>query len=483
MAGSWAAMNAFQASAGVADGPAVFLKTDFDENAPALAAVGQAAVRLVDGGEALAGRSLAVARQTADGSFGASTGGLTIDGSRNLRIAFTARTRGMRTVTVNLFDAARNDNSTPASPARMVDDEWRTVVFHVEDFHYNADSPDRKVGGSERFVSLLFHGTPVAQAPEVWIDRLVVYRGPDRQPPASPTDLTATANGSAVDLAWREPLDDTFAAVYSVHRQGSGGAWTKIAETQRTAWRDVVPAPGAYAYRVTAADYENNVSAPSSEARATASSGTPSPVAPTVVQDRLNYAAHVRAVHARGRGAVRPGVFLFAGDSITGAAVYTHVLGSWLARGQTVRQGVASVTSRYGRDHIEEYLRDAQPEFAVVMYGTNNQKGRRDVEAAMNDLAAVVDACVVRGTVPILATIPPRGYSSGQGDQERYNAALIALARARRVPVSYVFETMMQRDLRRMLYDGIHLTPDHGNDAAGEALRRTMDQVYFGLRE
>jgi hypothetical protein len=57
------------------------------------------------------------------------------------------------------------------------------------------------------------------------------------------------------------------------------------------------------------------------------------------------------------------------------------------------------------------------------------------------------------------------------------------LGRQKRVPVSYVFEEMMRHDLKAMLFDGIHLQPDAGNDAAGRALRQTMDQVYFALRD
>jgi hypothetical protein len=41
----------------------------------------------------------------------------------------------------------------------------------------------------------------------------------------------------------------------------------------------------------------------------------------------------------------------------------------------------------------------------------------------------------------------------------------------------------MRHDLKAMLYDGIHLQPESGNDAAGRALRQTMDQVYYALRD
>jgi hypothetical protein len=454
-----------------------------DDEVMPFKAEGSAAVSFVSSpDEALDGRSVLIARNAPGGYFGAQLGGLRIAGSQGLRIAFTARARGMRTIAVNLFDEARSDNSTPASPARVGDPDWRTIVLHVEDFHYNSDPPDRKVGGGERFVSVMFHGHQETETPQIYLDNLVIYRGPDRTPPAPPTGLQAEPSAGAIDLQWNPAIDDTMAAVYSIHRQAGAAPWVKVGESLRTSFRDSVPAPGPYRYRVTAADYENNVSAPSADVEVAAAAGGGAAVSPpsAAVQDRLGYAANVRAVHDRGRGSVRPGVFLFAGDSITAATNYTHILGSWLARGQTIRQGVGTVTTAYGAQNIRQYLQDGKPEFAVVMYGTND---RGDVRASMRNLAAVIDACVASGTVPIVATIPPRGYSKRQGDQESFNRALIELARAQRVPVSYVFEEMMQHDLNGILSDGIHLTPEMGNDVAGRALRKTMDQVYFALRD
>jgi lysophospholipase L1-like esterase len=460
----------------------VYLRTAFDDDAPAFKAEGNGTVTFVSGPEALDGRSLMVARKAAGSYFGAQLGGLRIEGSQGLRVAFSVRARGMRTIAINLFDEARSDNTTPASPARIGDTDWRTVVFHVEDFHYNSDEPDRKLGGGERFVGMLFHGQDGTDAPQISIDNLVVYRGPDRTPPAPPSGLQVDLAGADVTLRWTAAADDTMAALYSIYRQTSGSPWIKVGESLRSSFRDQVPAAGGYRYRVTAADYENNLSEPSQAIDVAATTtGTPVPgVVTPVVQDRLGYASHVRDVHERGRASVRPGVFLFAGDSITGAASYTHSLGSWLARGQFIRQGVASVTTDYGAANIRQYLQDGKPEFAVVMYGTND---RGDVRGSMRNLSTVIDACIGAGTVPIVATIPPRGYSKRQGDQESFNRALAELARAKKVPVSYAFEEMMQHDLREILSDGIHLTPEVGNDVAGRALRKTMDQVYYALRD
>ena len=118
------------------------------------------------------------------------------------------------------------------------------------------------------------------------------------------------------------------------------------------------------------------------------------------------------------------------------------------------------------------------------MYGTNDSKSPQAVEAAMQNLSAVIDSCAEFGTVPILATIPPRGYDKEKQDgQLRFNQALIKLCREKKVPVSYCYEEMIRHDLKQMLGDGVHLTAGPGNDAAGDALWKTLQQIYFALRD
>jgi hypothetical protein len=480
-----ASVSAAQSAQG---GAQVYARVDFDSGENPFAPTDPSRVALAaDPNQALSGRSLHIARAREGRYIGASIP-LAVQGARDLRIAFAVRARAMQKVAVNVFDRRRQDNTTPASPARIFDDDWHTVVFAAEDFHYNSNPPDEKIDLTTDFVSLLFHGTEDGPAAELWVDKLVVYRGRDDRPPAAPTAVRAvsTADGT-VDVTWQEPADNTFAVVYSVHRRTGGGTWEKVGESLRPRFRDRPTALGAHTYRITAADFENNLSPPSSDApvgtTVPAPGGNTPPAPPPHAADRLNYAEHVRLIHARGAGTVRPDVFLFAGDSLTAATVYTHILGSWLARGLTVRQGVGTVTSDFGAANIDAYLADTRPEFAVVMYGTNDLD-RVPESQSMRNLAAVIDACVQGGTIPIVATIPPRGFDKReQQGPERFNRALVGLARQKRVPVSDVFEEMMRHDLKAMLYDGIHLQPEAGNDAAGRALRQTMDQVYFALRD
>jgi hypothetical protein len=467
-------------------GAQVYTKFDFDTGPNPFTPTDAAQAALVAGlPQAVSGRSLHVRRARNGGYIGVSVP-LQVQGARDLRIAFVVRARSMQTVGVNVFDQRRQDNTTPASPARIFDDDWHPVVFAVEDFHYNADPPDRKIELDTNFASLLFHGREDGAGAELWVDKLVVYRGRDEQPPGAPGKVRAVqeSDGSVL-LTWEEPPDNAFPVVYSIHRRSPDGPWEKVGESLQPEYRDRPATAGPQTYRITAADYENNVSPPSSEAgTTTAEAARRGDAPPPRVADRQAYSGHVRQVRARGAGKMRPDVFLFAGDSLTAATLYTHVLGSWLGRGLTVRQGMGTVTTEYGAANIAGYLADARPEFAVVMYGTNDLERGVSVAAAMRNLASIIDACTSVGTIPVVATIPPRGFDKrDQQGHERFNRALADLARQKKVPVSYVFEEMMRHDLKAMLYDGIHLNPEAGNDAAGRALRQTMDQVYFALRD
>ena len=466
----------------------VYTKVDFDAGKNPFDAQGRGAVALEERPDyAVSGRSLYVKRKEPRGYFGGRTQDIAIRGTRGLNIAFCVRAKGMQTISVNFFDAKKRDNTTPTSPARVQDDVWRTVVFAVEDFHHNSSPPQRKVPADTEHTSLLFHGRELkGQSGEYWIDKFIIYRGIDTQPPDPPADLEAAARPNAgVALTWTEPKDNAFPAVYSIYRKAAGGTWVKIAESILPRYTDILAPEGKLTYRVTAADYDNNCSKPSNDAGVTVTAPVKAKQAAPSDQfkDRLAYADNVRKIHALGKGKVRQDVFLFAGDSITAADAYSNTLEQWLARGRQIRRGVGMMRTGFGKNMIGKYL-GSKPEFVIAMYGTNDSKSAAAVTAGVANMAAVVDACVAAGTVPIIATIPPRRFDKAKQDgQVRFNSALVKMCRDKKVPVSYCFEEMMGRDLRKMLGDGVHLKPTTGNDAAGEALHKTMQQVYFALRD
>jgi hypothetical protein len=474
----------------------------FDAGESPFAAEGNGEVSLEGRPElALFGRSLRVRRAKPGGYFGAAKA-VEVPGPTDLRIAFCLRARGMAGVTVNLFDEIADDNTTPVAAARPREGGWTPVVFRVEEFRHNSAPPEERLTLPTLHTRLLFHGAELpGQEGEFWIDRLVIYRGPDVTPPGRPSGLTAAEDGGRVRLAWSEPEDDAFPVVYGVYRRAEGAAWEKVGESLAPRFEDAVGEAGRYSWRVTAADYEDNVSAPSeavsvsiasvasvssvdSEARPLPARPLPArPEDDVRVRDRKAYAEGIRTIHARGRGKVRKDAFLALGDSITAANVYTYALSAALGRGIFLRRGYGGMRTDFAKGKIDELLAEARPEFAVVMFGTNDPKDPESVRGAMENLTYVIEACARAGTVPILATIPPRGYGKEQEGERRYNAALAELCRSRRVPVSYVFEEMMEGDLRALLGDGVHLTPERGNEAAASALRKTFDQVLFALRD
>jgi fibronectin type 3 domain-containing protein len=97
----------------------------------------------------------------------------------------------------------------------------------------------------------------------------------DATPPTSPANLTATASGSSVSLAWAASTDNVGVTLYDVYRGTSSGfspaTANRIAQPTGTSYVDTSLASGTYYYKVAAEDGAGNVSASSNEASATVS--------------------------------------------------------------------------------------------------------------------------------------------------------------------------------------------------------------------
>ncbi len=85
---------------------------------------------------------------------------------------------------------------------------------------------------------------------------------PDTTPPSAVGDLTATADGTSVDLTWTAATDDTAVTAYDVHRTAGPGdpisAATLVATVTATSWTDTGLAPGTHHYQVVARDAAGN---------------------------------------------------------------------------------------------------------------------------------------------------------------------------------------------------------------------------------
>ena len=99
----------------------------------------------------------------------------------------------------------------------------------------------------------------------------------NNEPPAAPTNLSATANGSNVNLTWDEAADATS---YNVYRDSS-----LIASATTNAFTDTNLADGTYLYEVSAVD---NAGESTSKASVTATVNNVPPSAPTNLSAAVN---------------------------------------------------------------------------------------------------------------------------------------------------------------------------------------------------
>jgi len=457
----------------------VYAKADFEDAQPLLPS--GAAKLTVDTETAIGGRSLHVTRTGPEGGFGVNLP-LQIAGSKGLKIAFCIRAKGMERISVNLRDTVKDDNTTPRTPALLggVQDEWATVVLHVEDFRYNGGD-STAIDADTKFTRLHFHGkesTPGSG--EYWLDNLIVYRGADLAAPKPPTKLKITpGEGGKVLLAWEQPADNAFPAIYSIHRR-IRGRWTKVAETRETKFTDTIDTPGLQNWRVTAADYEDNVSTgaiPKPVSVKSAAEKT-KPADGPCVKDRRIYSGNVQRIHAAGSRRSRRGAMLIFGGTLSTTWLYQRSLVGTLRRGMPIDRAAQGEGTEYAKKKVRGILTKDKPQYAIIMFGSADEKrDAASIAKAVANVSAVVDACQRNGTIPIVATIPPRANVGDQAEQENYNKALMAMARKKRVPVSYCHEALTAGD------QVTTIDSQEGVQAASRALLKTFRQIGWAIRD
>ncbi len=90
---------------------------------------------------------------------------------------------------------------------------------------------------------------------------------PDTTAPTAPSGVTATVDGTAVDLSWLPSSDATGVTGYEVHRTAADaaplGPSTRVASVSGRAARETGVEPGTWTYRVVALDAAGNASPPS----------------------------------------------------------------------------------------------------------------------------------------------------------------------------------------------------------------------------
>ena len=173
--------------------------------------------------------------------------------------------------------------------------------------------------------------------------------------------------------------------------------------------------------------------------------------------------APMKQVHAKFTG--REGVFAQFGDSITDSRAFwfslkwkrdqaseqmqkdfelvkSHMLDDcWDRKGAKFgNQGM--MTIRWAHKNIDTWLKELNPESAIVMFGTNdlNSVPLPEYETKLRE---VVQKCLDNGTVVILSTIPPRNRFEEKSAQ--YAEAIRKLARELRVPLCDFHDEILER--------------------------------------
>ncbi len=188
------------------------------------------------------------------------------------------------------------------------------------------------------------------------------------------------------------------------------------------------------------------------------------PVAAPALETLPDWVPAMRRVHARFQG--QPGTFAQFGDSITVSRAFWTAL-QWDRKNETpeVREAFALVngymkpecwdgkgpehgnqgmmTIRWAQENVHRWLRDLNPEVAVLMFGTNDI-GSVPLEEYETKTREVLEKCLANGTVVILSTIPPKHNRAEQAAQ--YAEVCRRLAREMKVPlVDYHAEILRRR--------------------------------------
>lgn len=467
------------------DDVTIYHKIDFDKGMQGF--YGSKKVRQILVDDATSGKAL---KTVCKAKWSGPALNFNIKGSENLKMAFWAKGNNFPVASINVYDKKANDNTTPYGYRILPDKKWTPVLYYLDRFRYNSKSSGY-VKKNTAYAGVRFYGPqPKGQEVSIILDNFVLYRGKDKQPPEKVAKLKAKATQNSVLLNWNVARDNVSTMVYIISRAIEGQKFVKIAETFQPRYLDKSAGREIYYYRVLACDFENNLGPWSDAVKVTSiSEGTKSQLSQEE-KDRLNYADHVRKIHNKRLGKVRKGHVCLYGDSLTGATIYPHKTMATLNIYTVNAHGFAGMTTGWGmRNVVKKALEPENPEFMLVLFGTNNVRGKMRKQKVfdewVNQLEAIVKAGESQGTIVVLGTIPPRQFDDPQSRPEAlFNASLIKRARKSKVPVAYIFRDIQAGGNRKKFIwsDGIHWT-SKGMETAAKAWAKTIRQVEFALRD
>lgn len=185
--------------------------------------------------------------------------------------------------------------------------------------------------------------------------------------------------------------------------------------------------------------------------------------------------------------ATTPGVYSAFGDSITrgvGNGGYPPFLQARLTSkfgpSTVINRGVGGETTSSGVNRINNVLNADNPEFILIMEGTNDIGFGRSEDSAAFNLGVMMDRAIGFGARPIISTVTPR--LDGSNDPvRRLNDLIRGLAGQKGVPLTDNFSAINAvPDADDNLYtDHIHFN-DTGNDIMAEAWFQTISGLKGG---
>lgn len=225
-----------------------------------------------------------------------------------------------------------------------------------------------------------------------------------------------------------------------------------------------------------------------------------------VLKEDWDWATAMQAVVKQGRGKNVEGVVLQLGDSLTYAASSTRwamsgapggtpadrAILEWshagkkddtdgwhLARvdhpagnrSETACSGIRTDEYLAGGTHsmppLQAILETYKPQVAFILLGANDATAGRPVADVARDMAAILDAVLANGTVPVLQMIPPRGDDAKNELARQYNAEYVTLARERKIPLvdlygEFVTRAPLDWKTKLLVADGDHMTHELG---------------------
>ncbi len=125
---------------------------------------------------------------------------------------------------------------------------------------------------------------------------------------------------------------------------------------------------------------------------------------------------------------------------------------------------------------VERELATATPRYAVMLFGTNDNRYGRTLEEFTLDIWTITDSLLASGIVPIMSTLPPmHSYPEADARVSLYNLAVRAVAQGRQVPLVDLY-----RALNALPGDGISSDGIHPTVAPSGACVLTSEGLQYG---